>query len=478
MAHRRRTCRRLAAFAAVVLGAVSGAAPVPAQSRDAAKALVLPMDAGELVRVPGRAQDVYVANPEIANIQVPTNTRIFVNGKTPGQTTLMVLNARGEVLVDRTIRVTPPLNRVERRLAERYPDARVGLSSSPGRIVLNGQVRTPVQAREVAKTVRGALPEESELVNRLTVTGPTQVSLKVRIAEVRRSVQRQLGFNLQSIFDPGELEMMAFTGREFLAGTGGGPGGVLLSQPGTFFQRSGSAFGSAGAGADFDNLDFTFALDALADDGMVKTLAQPNLSAQSGETASFLAGGETPIPVASDDGEIDTEFKKFGIALSFTPTILSEDRISMRVRPEVSEIDPTASITLQGLRIPGFRVRRAETTMELGSGQSFAIGGLFQNDIQDSVERFPFLSELPVVGRLFSSTQFQNDQSELVIVVTPYIVEPTATGEARQPFASLSPNVRVEDMLRSSPAAAEGAADALADSPDGQRLYGTAGHAL
>src|SRR5690606_8062510 len=196
----------------------------------------------------------------------------------------------------------------------------------------------------------------------------------------------------------------------------------VTNQAGQFLRapRANSAFGSWSSGDDFVNA----ALDALAEEGLVNLLAEPNLTALSGETASFLAGGEFPIPIDSDDDGLTIEFKEFGISLAFTPTVLSSNRISLRVRPEVSDLSENGAITINGLTIPALATRRAETTVELGSGQSFAIGGLLSTDIESAVSKYPGLGDLPILGSLFRSTRFQRNETELVILVTPYLVRP------------------------------------------------------
>jgi pilus assembly protein CpaC len=209
-------------------------------------------------------------------------------------------------------------------------------------------------------------------------------------------------------------------------------------------------------------------IDVLDQEGMISVLAEPNLTAVSGETASFLAGGEFPIPVKQDKDSMTVEFKPFGVALDFTPTVLADDRISIKVKPEISEIDPNSSIVMENLVIPGLSVRRVETTVEMASGQSFAIGGLLQNNIRDVVSQIPGLGKIPVLGKLFSSSDYQNNKSELVVIVTPYLVKPTDNSQMSSPLESLRPNTDIEYILH----------DKIGLDPlkgDVPRLTGTAG---
>lgn len=188
-------------------------------------------------------------------------------------------------------------------------------------------------------------------------------------------------------------------------------------------------------------------IDALDKEGLVSVLAEPNLTATSGQTASFLAGGEFPIPTRQESDVTTVEFKSFGVALDFTPTVLSDDRISIKVRPEISEIDTTNSITMDGISIPGISVRRVETTVELASGQSFAIGGLLQSNIRDTLSKVPGLGSIPVLGKLFSSSDYRNNKSELVVIVTPYLVRPTSPGQLTTPLDSMRASSDIEYIL-------------------------------
>jgi len=256
-------------------------------------------------------------------------------------------------------------------------------------------------------------------VSRLKVATPLQVTLKVRIAEVNRTVLKQMGVNLLSQ-DP-------TSGFKFGVAQGGGihiadptvPGDVtkvIRNAVGSTLIASGKLFG----------LDILGSLDIAADDGLATILAEPNLTALSGETASFLAGGEFPIPVSQSLGAVTIEYKQYGVGLAFTPVVLADGRISMRVRPEVSQLSDAGSVRLNGFTVPALTTRRAETTVELGSGQSFMIAGLLQNTANNSIDKAPFLGDIPILGALFRSTHFQKQETELVIIVTPYLVRPVS----------------------------------------------------
>jgi pilus assembly protein CpaC len=291
------------------------------------------------------------------------------------------------------------------------PSSRVTVTTVDGSIVVDGTVDSPVQAQELRELAGRFLGEEETLLYRVKVSAPTQVHLRVRLAEVSRDVLKEFGINWEAIFQTGDFAFGLVSGRGVTDGLGN-----FLRAP----EGANSAFGSFDGGDDVVNA----ALDALAEEGLVNVLAEPNLTALSGETASFLAGGEFPIPIDSDEDGLTIEFKEFGISLAFTPTVLSSSRISLRVRPEVSDLSDNGAITIDGLTIPALATRRAETTVELGSGQSFAIGGLLSTDIENAISKYPGIGDLPVIGALFRSTRFQSNETELVILVTPYLVRP------------------------------------------------------
>jgi pilus assembly protein CpaC len=298
------------------------------------------------------------------------------------------------------------------------------------------------------------------------VDAPTQVHLRVRVAEVSRDVLKQFGINWQALFESGDFAFGFVNGR------------AVTNAAGTFLREAegaNSVFGSYTNNNDSVNV----AVDALAEEGLVNVLAEPNLTALSGETASFLAGGEFPIPVDNGNNGLTIEFKEFGISLAFTPTVLSADRIGLKVRPEVSDLSEKGSITVNGLVIPGLATRRAETTVELGSGQSFAIGGLMSSDIQNRLSKFPGLGDLPVLGTLFRSQRFQSNETELVILVTPYLVRPVDEPVMAAPTDGYRAPTDIERILQGrlhSPTLQPGRAGPIG--PQGQRLAGPVGFVL
>jgi pilus assembly protein CpaC len=275
-------------------------------------------------------------------------------------------------------------------------------------MLLTGTVASPEDAAEAQRLVQAYLGEGMQVVTRLRTAVPLQVNLKVRIAEVNRSALKQIGVNLLSSDSTG--------GFRFGIGQGSpAPVNGLAGNIGTALGVSGKLFG----------LDLLGTLDLLASDGLSTTLAEPNLTTLSGETASFLAGGEFPIPVSQGlGGAVSVEYKSYGVALAFSPVVLADGRISMRVRPEVSELTSEGALKLNGYDVPAIATRRAETTVELGSGQSFMLAGLLRSSNNNVISRAPFLGDLPILGTLFRSRNFRRSETELVIIVTPYLVRP------------------------------------------------------
>jgi len=310
--------------------------------------------------------------------------------------------------------------------------------------VINGTVASPEdagQAQSLVTTLLNPGKKEGDLldivpVNRLKTATPLQVTLKVRIAEINRSLLKSMGVNLLSRDTTGG----------FLFGIGRGNPGTISGNTATFnISSSGTTLGAAGH---LLGLDILSTLDIAANDGVASILAEPNLTALSGETASFLAGGEFPIPVSQGNNAVTIEYKQYGVGLAFTPIVLGDGRISMRVRPEVSQLDAANGITVPGnFRIPALVTRRAETTVELGSGQSFMIAGLLQNTGQNSVDKAPVLGDLPILGALFRSTKFQRSETELVVIVTPYLVRPVSTQMATPVDGYRNPNDLERDWL-------------------------------
>ena len=392
-----------------------------------AEAATLDLMVGEVrtLVLPGSAQSAVVADPKVADVQVPSPSRLFLFAKAPGRSTVQALGAGGRVLASYEVAVLPDVARLRQELAE-VPGASVSLAGTA--VVLDGDVATPIaaaQAQALALAAAGGKPEG--VINRLRVTASSQVNLRVRVAEVSRTLAREIGFNFDIFGTVGGFNLGVATGRNIVSAAG-----ELVRAPG-----GASSFGLTRR---TDSLDMNAVIDALEEEGLVSILVEPNLTARSGETASFLSGGEFPIPVNQNLNNVVVEFKRFGVALDFTPTVLDGGRISLKVRPEVSELNEAASVEIRDIRVPGLSVRRAETTVDLASGQSFAIAGLLRANASNNVRSVPLLGDIPVLGALFRSTRFQRQETELVIIVTPYLVEPAASpAELAIPNSAVTP---------------------------------------
>jgi pilus assembly protein CpaC len=428
--------------------------------------LTIELHKGRVIRLPRPAATVFVADPEIADVQAQSPSIVYLFGRRAGETSLYAVDENDQLLLRTHVVVQHNLSGLHEAIQQLLPTSRVEVASVNGSIVLTGQVDNPIQAQELRELAERYLGDKETLLNRVQVDAPTQVHLRVRVAEVSRDVLKQFGINLEAFLKTGDFAFGLVSGR------------AVTNAAGSFLRDAGganSAFGNFSSGNDSVNA----AIDALAEEGLVNVLAEPNLTALSGETASFLAGGEFPIPVDNGTNGLSIEFKDFGISLAFTPTVLSADRISLKVRPEVSDLSEKGSITINGLVIPGLATRRAETTVELGSGQSFAIGGLMSSDIQTRLSKYPGLGDLPVLGVLFRSQRFQSNETELVIIVTPYLVRPVDAPVMASPTDGYRAPSDIERILEGRLHSARlqpGRGGPIG--PEGQRLAGPVGFVL
>jgi pilus assembly protein CpaC len=427
-----RRARLGTAFAALALaiGTLGAAAPAAAQPTAAkpAETLNLSKGTGTLVRLSEPMSDVFVANDTIADVQVRSPTQLYVFGKDAGETTIYATSKGGRVVYASNIRVAQNLANINEVLHTAMPDSNITVTTVGQLAVMNGIVASPEDSAQAQSLVTSLLNPGKKAgdtldilpVNRLRTATPLQVTLKVRIAEINRTLLKSWGINLLSSDPTGGFRFgVAQGGGIYLPPPGGdskGAGDIIRSTIGTTLNAS----------TKFLGLNLISSLDIAAQDGLVSILAEPNLTALSGETASFLAGGEFPVPVSQALGSVTIEYKQYGVGLAFTPIVLSDGRISMRVRPEVSELSNAGAVTLNGFTVPALTTRRAETTVELGSGQSFMIAGLIRNTAANNINKAPFLGDLPILGALFRSTNFRREETELVVVVTPYLVRPVS----------------------------------------------------
>jgi len=450
---------RTALFAACALAPVTLLAATPAPIASSvnrpSQDINLSIGAGQLISIPGTMTDVFVSNDAVADVQVKSQRQFYVFGKSGGLTTVYASNAKGDVVWSANVRVGSNLDSVDSMLRLAMPDAHIGVSTmGTNTFLLTGTVKSPEDAAEAERLVQAYSGKDANVITRLKTATPLQVNLQVRFAEVSRSLVKTLNSNLTTLDGTGGFKFGLANGNSpastyttdpnlplgFGSSTTGytidqtaitllpngqiNPASIkLVQRPGTNVSRVDGLSTIAGMGK-LLGLNILGTLDAGENVGLVTTLAQPNLTALSGETADFLAGGEYPIPISQGLGATSVEFKKYGVSLSYTPTVLANGRISLRVRPEVSELTSQGSVVLNGYSIPGITVRRTETTVELGSGQSFMIAGLLSNNSQNTIQKLPGAGDLPILGSLFRSTNYRKGETELVIVVTPYLVNP------------------------------------------------------
>jgi len=415
--------------AALAAGAVCcAAAPGAAQtvSPQPNRTIQLDKGRGQLVTLGRAMSDVFVADPSIADVDVRSPTQLYVFGKGAGQTTVYATNKAGGVVFSATVQIAANVSSVGDMLKLAMPDADITVTPMNGMVLLTGTVHQPDDIAEAERLTQAFVGKETQVLARLKTATPLQVMLQVRVAEVSRSFIKNIGVNLASYDNSGGFKFGIGQGRNFApqyAPGGSLWGGMTEANGGTVVKNAtnGSTLSAAGK---LLGLNLLGALDLGETDGQVTTLENTNLAALSGETATFLAGGEIPIPISQGLGAVSVEYKQYGVSLAYTPTVLSDGRISLRVKPEVSQLSDAGAVTLNNVTIPALTTRRAETTVELGSGQSFMIGGLLQNSNDNQISKAPGIGDLPIIGTLFRSNGFKRNETELVIVVTPYLVKP------------------------------------------------------
>ena len=371
--------------------------------------VVLSIGRGQLINVGGTMADVFVANDAVADVQIKSQRQLYVFGKSGGLTTIYASNARGDIIWSANVRVGTNIDNVDQMMALAMPEAKVSVATmGTNTVLLTGTVAAPEDAAEAQRLVAAFVGDGVNVISRLKTATPLQVNLRVRIAEVSRNFSRTLGSQFSTVGQTGRTDL------KFNLNSGGNAVGSTLSAIGKFL-----------------GLDINAALDLAEQDGLVSTLAEPNLTALSGETANFRAGGEFPLVTSNGLSGSSVTYKPFGVSLSYTPVVLANGRISLRVAPEVSEISSVSIVG--GTQTAAISTRNAETTVELGSGQSFMIAGLIQNNSINSIDKTPGLGDVPILGNLFRSTSFKRGETELVIVVTPYLVKPVEERDVHLP---------------------------------------------
>lgn len=373
-------------------------------------ALNVPMNRAVVVESDEPFAEISVANAEIADISTLSDRSIYVLGRTPGVTTMTLLAPDGSLITNVQIQVTPDISEFKERLRQIMPDEAIEVRTANDGIVLSGVVKSVTSMERAVELANRYAPDR--VSNLLNIGGTQQVMLKVRFAEMSRSVSKN------------------FSGSLALSS------GSLSGETGTFLQGDNSlssdtlevdddSVGALLLGASVGGMEIGILLEAMESKGMVRTLSEPNLTALSGQQANFLAGGEYPIPVSTDDG-VTIEYKPFGVELEFIPRVVNGDQINLEMKAAVSSVDTSVDYSVDGFSLNAFKRRETSTTVEMRDGESFAIAGLLEDDFEDIAGQVPFLGDLPVLGALFRSSDYSRDQTELVIIVTPHLVTPTS----------------------------------------------------
>ncbi|WP_213268647.1 type II and III secretion system protein family protein [Hyphomonas sp.] len=388
---------------------------------DGADRLELRRGKSAVVEADAAFATIVVADPQIAEAMPTSNRSFFVRGKSPGSTTVLIYDGSGAIAELIEIEVKLGLDELRGDLRRLLPGELIDVYAVHDGVYLDGKVTTAAAAEMALQLAERHVP--GGVANGLSVGQSQQVLLEVRFLEASRNAVREIGFGHN------------VDANDVVIGTESGTVSGLLEKTVALFTNVGG-----------ENIDIR--LRALEEKGIIRTLAEPNLVSLSGDTASFLAGGEFPIPVSSRDNEVTVEFKKFGVSLDFTPTVLGDGLVNLRVRPEVSALDRGNGIRASNIDIPGISVRRADTTVELHDGQAFAIAGLLQNNYTNDVRQTPWIGNVPVLGSLFSSKRYQRNETELIIIVTPRLVQPFSHPEGvASPLDAVSEPTEAEFFL-------------------------------
>lgn len=393
----------MAAIAALMLPAIACAQNI---AKGSTGTIDLASGEGRILNFKAPVDSVLVAEPGIADLQVVSPGVIYVFGKAPGQTSLIALGPDGEQLAALSLAVSSGTQAISRPLKAMNPGSTAQISGAGNRVIAKGSVKSVGEATDLNALLSTEGQEFKTAINGAAYEGSAQVNIRVRFAEVSRSELLRYGVNWNALFNNGTFSFGLLTGGALAADAASGASNVI----------------SAGLASGNVNIDAM--LEALQSNGILEILAEPNITAMTGQTASFLAGGEVAVPVPVNSDLVGIEYKQYGVSLLFSPTVLPNDRIALQVRPEVSSLMGSSTVSVGGYQVPSFRVRRADTRVEVGSGQTFAIAGLFQRESSQDVEKVPMLGDMPILGNLFRSKRFQRNETELVILITPYLVQP------------------------------------------------------
>jgi pilus assembly protein CpaC len=418
----------LAALATLALLDGAALAETPDQQ---GRPVTVELNKSRLVELPRDVAEVVISNPAIVEAVVRTPRRVHLLGQQIGQASAVFVCRDGSRLLALDIAVERDLAPVAAAIRRLVPSANVRLEAVNDNIVLTGTAASPLDASRIVDIAGRFAARPEQVLNMLNVEAKEQVLLKVTVAEMNRSVIKRLGVNVHEALVSGNFAVAKLVQGSFPV-TSSMIGGALIDRAaGTL---TGAASGTTIAGGWTNGRgEIAAVIEALERSGLARTLAEPNLTSISGETADFLAGGEYPVPVGSEKENVTIAFKPFGVKLAFTPVVLSEGRISLKVATEVSELTSEGAVTVNSISIPALKVRRASSTLELPSGGSVVMAGLISSQMRRSVEALPGMRELPVLGALFSSDDFIRQETEMVVIITPYLVGTTARQDLRLP---------------------------------------------
>ncbi len=433
-----------------------------------------------LIEFPRDVRDVMVSNPQVMDAVVLSSNRVFLLARRIGEANAFFFGADGEQLATYELYVERETGGLEDLLNRIIPGSRIKVEMLNQTVILTGSVRNPADSMRASNIAKQFVTVEYEtntsksaegaaiknftkdmtdeaVVNLLQVEGEEQVMLRVTVAEIQRSIMKQMGVNIGAAINAGNFSTTLLTENALPLTAAAGLGALpipginlkkdddmacgIAGQMCNYNEGPGKdSFGNSGLDGSFTNgrQSVTHAIRALERNGLIRTLAEPNLTAISGETAKFLAGGEYPVPVVDTTGSLSIVYKEFGVAVAFTPTVMSEGRISLKIETEVSELTNNGAVTLSNISIPALKKRSAKSTVELPSGGSLAMAGLLSDDTRQNIDGFPGLKDLPVLGTLFRSRDFIKQESELVVIVTPYLVRPTARNDLAKPIDGLA----------------------------------------
>jgi pilus assembly protein CpaC len=421
------------------------AGPAPAPPLSTPSSISLEAGTGRVLTLPGPAANVFVADSKVAEVRPASASALFIYGVSAGRTTVAALDADGSLVTQYNVTVQSSnfgSGQAQAEIARLIPNSHISVRSLPTSLMLSGTVETPSEAAQAVAVAQAFTADKQTVENQISVRSSVQVTLQVRIVEMSRSLSRNLGIDWQAVGNIGQIGKLPALSSAFNGGAGALASAALFSAPQNASLTNG--LGSLGANA---------VLNALATQGMVRMLAEPNLTVISGQPASFLVGGQFPVPVPGGSlGQTTIDYKNYGVSLNFLPTVFSDGRISIHVAPEVSQLSSANAVSVSSsgstIVVPSLTVRRAETTVELGSGQTFAIGGLLQDQVTGNRSGLPYLGDVPILGPAFRDDQFQRGETEIVILVTPYIARPVSDRSVLQvPGGNAAPSSDLDRLL-------------------------------